>query len=127
MNNFSGTFYEVETALKYQNEGHYIEGLNLRAKEIKGISSDVLKHLKNNPEFDVITKDVLVECKNYYNWTPQAIEKIKSNSSIQNSVAQQLGRKFVFNSRGAIPNELKEWFTKKNINFCENYEFFIKQ
>ena len=73
-------------------------------------------------EFDIITQNKWVECKNL-NWekidTVRDITRYKTNFQQQKLIAQHHNKFFELYSKQPIPTSWKEWFKTNNIIFYE--------
>ncbi|MGB8367451.1 MAG: hypothetical protein WCD44_03775, partial [Candidatus Babeliales bacterium] len=105
-----GAMYELEKALE------------LMTKEESIIAfGDHLKFETTSREFDIITNKRLIECKNI-NWATISIAELDKKKKIfgqQIKIAKGLNKVFEIHSKWLIPDELKQWFIKKGIQFFE--------
>jgi hypothetical protein len=72
-------------------------------------------------EFDIVTKNKLIECKNI-NWskiTLKDIDRARRKFANQEKIATSQGKIFEVHSKQLIPQDWKEWFVKKGITFFE--------
>lgn len=103
--------YELEKALELMKAGEEI--LQLGGK-IKGVNT-----LR---EFDIITKNKLIECKNWdwFSKTEKDIADALNKLCQQNQLALEKGKIFEMHSRQSIPANIKTWLHKKGIIFVED-------
>lgn len=52
---------------------------------------------------------------------PQRVAKFQSQAGTQQKIADQLGKKFVVYSENEIPQNVKDWLTKRGIPYYENF------
>lgn len=117
LNNFKGTLYELEHALKIaqKNKGEKILGLNQRIS----CPEKIIKK-----EFDICTTHGFVECKNI-NWPSNSTHAhyLRTQFEQQNKIVKLLNaaneHEFYFrvSSKERIPNAWCQWFEDQDIAF----------
>jgi hypothetical protein len=105
-----GAMYELEVALGLSQENKRILafGIKLRGNNYKN-------------EFDILTIDTLVECKDvaWGNLDIETNEKRKNTIIQQNIIAKEIGLCFEVHSKKKIPLEQVEWFNEYDIKYLE--------
>ena len=105
-----GAMYELEAALKLLQEDRRVMafGIKLRGKNSKS-------------EFDILTNDTLVECKDVaWGNLDEETNKKRKNTIIQQSIiAKEIGLYFEVYSKKKIPLEQAEWFNEFDIKYSE--------
>lgn len=117
LNNFKGTLYELEQALKItqRNTGEKIIGLNQRVC----CPEQIIKK-----EFDICTTEGFVECKNI-NWPSNSTHAhyLRTQFEQQNKIVKLLNAAnehelyFRVSSKERIPNAWCQWFEDHEINY----------
>jgi hypothetical protein len=105
-----GAAYEVEAAYNLIQKGEEVIGLG-----------EHIQYGSTSREFDIITKNKLIECKNI-NWAKNVRDPNNSmpiRFGAQAKIAKGHGKIFEIHSKQAIPDEWKHWFREKNITFIE--------
>ncbi len=101
-----GGFYELEVAQKLKSMGEKVVQFNEKHR---------IPAMKR--EFDVITQNKLIECKDI-NWkirTGKAMVKLKEQLAEQAKIANELNKEFVVYSKQAISSDWQAWFAEKGI------------
>lgn len=109
LNTARGAMYELERAVELSKQGEIVTKLG--EKITVGSMSR---------EFDIVTNNKLIECKNI-DWTRKVgndANKMKGIFGEQKKIAQQIGKVFEVHSRN-IPNEWKSWFIEIGIQVVE--------
>jgi len=102
-----GAMYEVEKAVQLAEMGEEIVEFGKKF------------NLNGVREFDIITKNKLIECKNIDWYKMKNIFKTQGKFGHQHKIAQKFGKIFEIHSKTPIPIEWKNWFIKQGIKFVE--------
>lgn len=105
-----GFVFELQRAYELVQQGIKVIGIGIKVKGEKIIR-----------EFDIITQNKLIECKNI-NWeklTEDRIRDLKEQFAEQLKIAKDIGKEFEVHSKNLIPKMWKKWFEKKGIKFLE--------
>lgn len=110
-----GALYELEVAAELEARGEKVLEFGSRIDRVDNGLNRVVK------EFDIRTKNKVIECKDW-DWAAiqgDKITKYKSTFQEQNLIAKHHNQILELYSKQLIPDDWKIWFSKKNIIFHE--------